>query len=92
MTLSFTKMQAAGNDFMVVMGRSLPAPERRRIRALADRRRGVGFDQLLWVDEPQQSGATVNYRVFNADGGEAGQCGKRRVVYRRPGSGERISG
>ena len=75
MTLSFTKMQAAGNDFMVVIGRSLPVPERRRIRALADRRRGVGFDQLLWVDEPGQSGETVNYRVFNADGGEAGQCG-----------------
>lgn len=72
---AFTKMQAAGNDFMVVLGRSLPVPPRQRIRALADRRRGVGFDQLLWVDEPDNGVDAVEYRVFNADGGEAGQCG-----------------
>lgn len=75
MLQAFTKMQAAGNDFMVVLGRSLPAPSRRRIRALADRRRGVGFDQLLWVDQPGNGVDPVEYRVFNADGGEAGQCG-----------------
>ena len=75
MTLAFTKMQAAGNDFMVVMGRSLPVPERRRIRAWSDRRRGVGFDQLLWVQEPDAGNGPVHYRVFNADGGEAEQCG-----------------
>ncbi len=75
MVLPFIKMQAAGNDFMVVIGQSIPAPERRRIRVLADRRRGVGFDQLLWVDEPGEGGDTVHYRVFNADGDEAEQCG-----------------
>lgn len=75
MTLAFTKMQAAGNDFMVVVGRSLPVPERRRVRAWADRRRGVGFDQLLWVEEPASRNGAVHYRVFNADGGEAEQCG-----------------
>ncbi len=75
MTLAFTKMQAAGNDFMVVVGRSLPAPERTRIRAWADRRRGVGFDQLLWVEAPGGGDAPVHYRVFNADGAEAEQCG-----------------
>ena len=75
MSQAFTKMQAAGNDFMVVVGRALPVPDRQRIRALADRRRGVGFDQLLWVDEPQGDAEAVRYRVFNADGGEAGQCG-----------------
>ena len=75
MTLAFTKMQAAGNDFMVVMGRSLPVPERRRIRAWSDRRRGVGFDQLLWVQDPDAGNGPVHYRVFNADGGEAEQCG-----------------
>ena len=72
---AFTKMQAAGNDFMVVLGRSLTPPPRWRIRALADRRRGVGFDQLLWVDEPENGLDAIQYRVFNADGGEAGQCG-----------------
>ena len=75
MSQAFFKMQAAGNDFMVVVGRSLPVPGSRRINALADRRRGVGFDQLLWVDEPADGADAVNYRVFNADGGEAGQCG-----------------
>ena len=75
MLQTFTKMQAAGNDFMVVMGRSLPLPSRQRIRVLADRRRGVGFDQLLWVNEPENGAHAVEYRVFNADGGEAGQCG-----------------
>ena len=93
---AFTKMQAAGNDFMVVVGRSLPAPSRQRIRALADRRRGVGFDQLLWVDEPGNGVDAVGYRVFNADGGEAGQCGNGAlciaalVAGRRP-SGDEIS-
>ena len=91
---AFTKMQAAGNDFMIVLGRSLPVPPRRRIRALADRRRGVGFDQLLWVDEPENGVETVEYRVFNADGGEAGQCGNgvlciaALVADRRPRGGE----
>ena len=75
MSQTFTKMQAAGNDFMVVVGRSLPVPQPQRIRVLADRRRGVGFDQLLWVDEPGDGVDAVHYRVFNADGGEAGQCG-----------------
>ena len=91
---AFTKMQAAGNDFMVVLGPSMPAPPRERIRALADRRRGVGFDQLLWVDEPQNGADAVGYRVFNADGGEAGQCGNGAlciaalVADRRPRGGE----
>ncbi len=91
---AFTKMQAAGNDFMVVIGRSLPAPSRQRIRALADRRRGVGFDQLLWVEEPENGVDAVGYRVFNADGGEAGQCGNGAlciaalVADRRPSGGE----
>ena len=95
MTLPFTKMQAAGNDFMVVVGRSLPVPPGERIRTLADRRRGIGFDQLLWVEEPGESSGPVHYRVFNADGGEAGQCGNGAlciaalVAERRP-AGEEI--
>ena len=94
MLQAFTKMQASGNDFMVVIGRSLPAPSRQRIRALADRRRGVGFDQLLWVDEPGNGVGAVGYRVFNADGGEAGQCGNGAlciaalVADRRPAGAE----
>jgi len=95
MTLAFTKMQAGGNDFMVVVGRSLPLPERRRVRAWADRRLGVGFDQLLWVAEPKSGNGMVHYRVFNADGGEAEQCGNgalciAALVAKRRANGDRI--
>jgi diaminopimelate epimerase len=70
MQLKFRKMHGIGNDFMLVKwpdDRPPPAPE--LVRAWGDRRRGVGFDSLLVVGEGGR------YRVFNADGGEAGQCG-----------------
>jgi diaminopimelate epimerase len=77
MKLSFTKMNGAGNDVMVLPWPSKhvpPAPE--LIRRWGDRRRGVGFDQLLLVDsEHHTDGADATYRVFNADGGEVEQCG-----------------
>jgi diaminopimelate epimerase len=71
--ISFTKMEALGNDFMVVRGIPVPAPE--QIVRLADRTDGVGFDQLLWLGDPQTADTDVSYRVFNADGGEVEQCG-----------------
>jgi diaminopimelate epimerase len=71
----FTKMQGLGNDFVVLDGvrqeLDLDAPT---IRALADRRFGVGCDQVLVV-EPSQGDADFRYRIFNADGGEVEQCG-----------------
>jgi diaminopimelate epimerase len=70
MQLSFVKMHGLGNDFMVVeWPNGQPLPEPALVRAWADRRLGVGFDSLLLV-EPG-----ARYRVFNADGGEAEQCG-----------------
>jgi diaminopimelate epimerase len=51
----------------------LPAPD--RIRLLADRRRGIGFDQLLWLEAPKRAGDDIHYRIFNTDGSEAEQCG-----------------
>ncbi len=72
--LRFRKMHGLGNDFMVVDATRQPfelPPE--RIRALADRHRGIGFDQLL-VIEPAPDGG-LNYRIFNADGSGAEQCG-----------------
>ena len=69
-------MHALGNDFMIVMAApddALPTAE--RIRELADRRRGIGFDQLLWVQKPDPAGNDAAYRIFNADGGEVEQCG-----------------
>ncbi|HEY3516684.1 MAG TPA: diaminopimelate epimerase [Gammaproteobacteria bacterium] len=76
MKLAFTKMNGLGNDFMVVewpAGR--PPPEAEQIRRWADRRRGVGFDQLLLVTGDRPDGGDASYRNFNADGGEIEQCG-----------------
>ena len=74
--LKFTKMQGAGNDFVVLDGVSravelTPA----QLRRLADRHFGVGCDQILLVEPPQRRGADFRYRIFNADGGEVEQCG-----------------
>jgi len=89
MQVPFTKMHGLGNDFVLIRGdgRQLPAPE--RIRALADRHRGIGFDQLLWLEAPKRAGDDVHYRIFNTDGTEAEQCGNgARCIARfvaRPG-------
>jgi diaminopimelate epimerase len=77
MQLSFRKMHGAGNDFLVIDRREgvqdIPLPE--TIRQLADRRTGVGFDQLMWIGPPQDTDTLAHYRVFNADGSEVEQCG-----------------
>jgi len=91
MRIAFTKMHGLGNDFVVVRGHGLEPPSAARIRELADRRRGIGFDQLLWLDAPRNPAATVAYRIFNVDGSEAEQCGNgarciaRLVSDDRPG-------
>jgi diaminopimelate epimerase len=75
-TLSFTKMQGLGNDFVVVDATREPftlTPD--QLRRLADRRFGVGCDQILVVERPRSAGADFRYRIFNADGGEVEQCG-----------------
>jgi diaminopimelate epimerase len=74
--LKFTKMQGAGNDFVVLDGVSqrlalTPA----QLRRLADRHFGVGCDQILLVEPPRAAGTDFRYRIFNADGGEVEQCG-----------------
>jgi len=74
--LRFTKMQGLGNDFVVLDGIhqkvDLAAAELRR---LADRRYGVGCDQVLVVERPTRAGVDFRYRIWNADGGEVEQCG-----------------
>jgi diaminopimelate epimerase len=74
--LSFTKMQGAGNDFVVLDATRQPlALSREQLRRIADRHLGVGCDQILVVERAQQPGADFRYRIFNADGGEVEQCG-----------------
>jgi diaminopimelate epimerase len=76
MTLEFTKMHGLGNDFMVIDAVHQPvALTPARIRALADRHFGVGFDQLLLVEPASTPGIDFRYRIYNADGGEVAQCG-----------------
>ena len=74
--LGFTKMQGAGNDFVVLDGvtRALAiTPE--RARRIADRHFGVGCDQVLLVERARREDADFRYRIWNADGGEVEQCG-----------------
>ncbi|MCO7227101.1 diaminopimelate epimerase [Pleionea sp. CnH1-48] len=74
--MSFAKMHGLGNDFMVVDTIAQPVFfNESQIRRLADRYRGVGFDQLLIVEPPQQPDVDFHYRIFNADGNEVAQCG-----------------
>jgi len=74
--LAFTKMHGAGNDFVVLdyTDRELDL-NTDQLRRLADRHRGVGCDQVLVVQKPDDGAADFRYRIFNADGGEVEQCG-----------------
>jgi diaminopimelate epimerase len=76
MKLKFTKMHGAGNDFVVIdaINQQIdfsPA----QWQALADRRFGIGADQMLVVEPSTQAGCDFRYRIFNSDGGEVEQCG-----------------
>ena len=74
--LRFTKMQGAGNDFVVLDLRDgASPPDAAACARIADRHRGVGCDQLLTVEAPRSAGAVASYRIWNADGSVAGQCG-----------------
>jgi diaminopimelate epimerase len=75
-TLQFTKMHGLGNDFVVIDAvRQKVNLTAEYVRALADRRRGIGFDQLLLVQAATGSDHDFLYRIFNADGSEVAQCG-----------------
>lgn len=76
MKLQFTKMHGAGNDFIVIDAISQQidfTPE--QWQRLADRRFGIGADQILVVEKPRLPGCDFRYRIYNNDGGEVEQCG-----------------
>jgi diaminopimelate epimerase len=84
MRLHFTKMHGLGNDFVVVdaIHQTLDmTPE--LSRRLADRRRGIGCDQVLLVEAPRIAGTEFHYRIFNADGSEVEQCGNGARCFAR---------
>jgi diaminopimelate epimerase len=77
MNLRFTKMQGAGNDFVVIDATHAPLTlDADAMRRLGDRRFGVGADQLLVVERSATSGIDFRYRIFNAaSGDEVEHCG-----------------
>ncbi|MDX2079367.1 MAG: diaminopimelate epimerase [Terrimicrobiaceae bacterium] len=83
MELPFTKMNGAGNDFVVLDNRNLSLSlSSDQIAHLCDRHRGVGADGLLAV-EPAREGADFRMRYYNADGGEAEMCGNGARCFAR---------
>ena len=76
MRLKFTKMQGAGNDFVVLDGTRGPiALNPDQLRRLGDRRFGVGADQILLVEPAPSADADFGYRIFNNTGDEVEHCG-----------------
>jgi diaminopimelate epimerase len=76
MARTFIKMHGLGNDFAIFDGRSQkPDMTPEKIRALADRRTGIGFDQMVVMEPAKSTDTDVFMRIYNADGGEVGACG-----------------
>jgi len=77
-------MQGLGNDFVVLDGiRQVVRLDAAAIRRIADRRFGIGCDQVLLVEPPRLPGMDFQYRIFNADGGEVEQCGNGARCFAR---------
>ena len=74
--VTFSKMQALGNDFVLLDAMQFPlALVREDVIRLADRKRGIGFDQLLLLERCDDGVNDCIYRIYNADGTEVSQCG-----------------
>jgi diaminopimelate epimerase len=74
--LKFSKMQGLGNDFVMfdaINQHVELTPD--QLRHIADRRYGIGCDQILLVEKSNQPGVDFRYRIFNPDGGEVEHCG-----------------
>ncbi len=84
MRIRFTKMQGAGNDFVVLDETRAPlALSTAQYRFLADRHFGVGADQILTVRPSPAEGVDFQYVIHNADGGEVEQCGNGARCFMR---------
>jgi diaminopimelate epimerase len=90
-TIPFVKMHGLGNDFVVLDFRRGVVPvSPKAVRALADRRTGIGCDQLIILEPPGHSAAQALMRIHNADGSEAEACGNATrcvadLLYRETG-------
>lgn len=82
--MKFTKMHGLGNDFVVVDAiNQRIALTPKKIRFMANRHTGIGFDQLLVVEKSNQENTDFKYRIFNSDGSEVGQCGNGARCFAR---------
>jgi len=69
-------MHGLGNDFVVLDRFNQTVDlDSEKARQIADRRFGIGCDQVLLLSPPESDGTDVRYRIYNADGGEVSQCG-----------------
>src|SRR3990167_124318 len=76
MFIKFTKMHALSNDFMIIDAVNQQINiTKTQVIVWANRKTGVGFDQLLLVELSQEPNVDFHYRIFNANGNEVGQCG-----------------
>lgn len=81
MNVSFVKAQALGNDFVIIplqqkgMGEFSTDNLARIVRFVANRRFGIGCDQVIFIDAPKDPNTAMFVRFFNADGSEAESCG-----------------
>ena len=92
MKLRFTKMQGAGNDFVVLDATDAPIElNAAQLRHLGDRRFGVGCDQILVVERSATPGIDFRYRIFNHDGDEVEQCGNGARCFVRYVHDKRLS-
>lgn len=84
MLLRFTKMHGIGNDFVVLdCITQRYTPQSKHMKTLADRHTGVGCDQILIIEAPQQPQNDFRYRIFNANGSEVEQCGNGARCFAR---------
>lgn len=84
MQVQFSKMHGLGNDFMVIDNVTQNVFfSKDKIKQLADRNFGIGFDQMLMVEPPYDPDQDFHYRIFNADGSEVTQCGNGARCFAR---------
>jgi diaminopimelate epimerase len=84
MKIEFTKMQGIGNDFVVIDAiRQAIDLSQADCRRIADRRFGIGCDQILLVEPPRLPDTDFHYRIINADGSEVEACGNGARCFAR---------
>ncbi|MHB8471283.1 MAG: diaminopimelate epimerase [Gammaproteobacteria bacterium] len=92
MRVNFTKMHGLGNDFVLIDATQQALTfTSEQVRRLADRRYGVGCDQVLLIEAAHNADTDFYYRIYNADGGEVEQCGNGARCFARYVRDNRLS-